>query len=215
MQIPNDAVTIYEQGHILRVQKSKSPNPKLPILLLHGWTGSEESMTIFTRNLIKEHDLLSPRGFVIAQPNGYGWVQKIAGDEPDFNVYCSAAETLLSLMTSWQKQLDLPLDQFRVAGFSQGAALGLALACIAPQRLDRIAFLAGFLPPRAPISLPLNHLNAYLAHGTQDQIIPISRAFEAADWLKQNGANTTFCQADVGHKLSLGCFNEFETFLSA
>lgn len=214
MQTPSEPITIYERGHILRYQKSSAVKPQTPILLLHGWTGNEESMSIFTRNLIKEHDLLSPRGFVIAQPNGYGWVQRTTGGEPDFEAYCSVAETLLGLLTTWQMQLNIPLEHFSIAGFSQGAALGLALACIVPQRVNRLAFLAGFLPPQASVSLPLNHLRVYLAHGTQDQIVPISRAVEAAAWLKQNGAHVTFCQADVGHKLSLGCFNEFDTFLS-
>lgn len=215
MQTPSEAITIYEQGHILRYQRSNASAPKPPILLLHGWTGNEESMTIFTRNLIKEHDLFFPRGFVLAQSNGYGWVQKTPGDEPDFDAYCSAAETLLGQIATWQKQLNIPLEHICIAGFSQGATLGLALACIAPHRVDRLAFLAGFLPPRAPVSLPLNHLHAYVAHGTQDLIVPISRAFEAAAWLKQNSANVTFCQADVGHKLSSGCFNQLDEFLNA
>jgi hypothetical protein len=35
---------------------------------------------------------------------------------------------------------------------------------------------------------------------------------KAAKWLKENGANITFCKAEIGHKLSADCLKGLGKF---
>ena len=52
----------------------------------------------------------------------------------------------------------------------------------------------------------------FLAHGAFDEIVPVGRAREAVKLLGQAGAQVTYCEDDVGHKLSLSCFQSLQTF---
>jgi predicted esterase len=53
-----------------------------------------------------------------------------------------------------------------------------------------------------------------MAHGTQDALVPVARARQARQILLEAGAQVTYCEDDVGHKLSASCFRGLETFFA-
>jgi predicted esterase len=55
----------------------------------------------------------------------------------------------------------------------------------------------------------------FVAHGTKDELIPLERAVQAVEQLNAAGAQVTFCEAEVGHKLSADCLRGLETFFKA
>ena len=102
-------------------------------------------------------------------------------------------------------------------GFSQGAALACAYALLNPGRVATLAGLAGFLPEAAAELAAdggLAGLPVFLAHGTQDAMVPVALARKSAAILEQAGARVTYCEDDVGHKLSANCFRGFGEVLS-
>jgi predicted esterase len=54
----------------------------------------------------------------------------------------------------------------------------------------------------------------FVAHGTKDQTVPIERARAALTLLEQAGAQVTFCEDDVGHKVSVACLRALKDFFS-
>ena len=52
----------------------------------------------------------------------------------------------------------------------------------------------------------------FVAHGTQDKLVPVERARASIELLEQAGAQVTFCEAEVGHKVSLECLHGLEAF---
>jgi phospholipase/carboxylesterase len=54
----------------------------------------------------------------------------------------------------------------------------------------------------------------FIAHGTTDNLVPVEMARESANLLKQAGANVTYCEEEVGHKLSAPCFRGLEAFFA-
>ena len=100
-------------------------------------------------------------------------------------------------------------------GFSQGAALAYTFALLYPEGVSSLAGLSGFLPDGA-LTLakgqPLKRKPIFLAHGTQDELVPVKRARQAVKLLEQAGAQVTYCEDDVGHKLSVSCFRGLESF---
>ena len=54
----------------------------------------------------------------------------------------------------------------------------------------------------------------FVAHGTQDNLVPVERARESIELLEQAGAQVTFCEAEVGHKVSADCLRGLESFFS-
>ena len=93
--------------------------------------------------------------------------------------------------------------------------MAYTFALLHPQRVVALAGLAGFAPDGA-ISLaagqPLRGVPVFISHGTQDQLVPVDRARRSAELLQEGGANVTYCEDEVGHKLSADCFSSLETF---
>ena len=102
-------------------------------------------------------------------------------------------------------------------GFSQGAAMAYALAAYYPQMVKRLVALAGFLPPDETMPgryTALQGKKIYIAHGTQDDTVPVAMAQECKKTLESVGADVTYCESDVVHKLSAPCLKGLESFLN-
>ncbi len=59
---------------------------------------------------------------------------------------------------------------------------------------------------------PLAGKSCFMAHGTQDELVPVARARQARQTLLEAGAKVTYCEDDVGHKLSASCFRGMGKF---
>jgi phospholipase/carboxylesterase len=127
-------------------------------------------------------------------------------------------DALLDLIDLWPDVPAADFSRIRMAGFSQGAALAYTFALLHPGRLLSLAGLAGFLPDGASVHVqdrPLEGLPVYVSHGINDQLVPVARARQGVQLLKQAGARVTYCESDAGHKLSAGCFNGMEVFFTS
>jgi len=101
-------------------------------------------------------------------------------------------------------------------GFSQGAAMSNVLAFLYPERIRKIGILAGFVPEGLEeyvAKRPLEGKSIFVTHGTKDEMIPIDRARASMDILEKAGAQITYCEDEVGHKVSLNCLRALRTYM--
>jgi phospholipase/carboxylesterase len=101
-------------------------------------------------------------------------------------------------------------------GFSQGGAMTNLIGIRHPHRVHKMGVLAGFVPAGLENLIqqkPLAGKNIFVAHGTQDQMIPLDRARASMALLEQAGAQITYCEDEVGHKLSSNCLRALERYL--
>jgi phospholipase/carboxylesterase len=201
----------------MRVRKSKSANPRL-LVLLHGWTGDENSMWIFTRGLPSNYWMIAPRAPHAADPSGFSWrpPQVSTFGWPSLETLLPAAEGLIKLIDEYTASVKLDARQFDLMGFSQGAAMTNLMGILHPGRIRKMGVLAGFVPAGLEDLIaqkPLAGKNIFVAHGTHDQMIPIDRARASMAFLEQAGAQITYCEDEVGHKLSANCLRSLETYL--
>jgi len=194
--------------------------------MLHGWTGDENVMWIFASRLPAQAWLIAPRGLHAARPgeaeqngaaqDGFSWTPRRGPAWPQVDAFRPAIDRLLA----WLKPENFPgaaLQQVDIVGFSQGAALGLALGLLHPPRVRALAALSGFAPQgteRLIENRPLQGKAVFITHGTQDTIVPVGRARTARDLLQQAGADVFYCEDNVGHKLSATCFRSLEVFFA-
>lgn len=194
--------------------------PRL-LLLLHGWTGDENSMWVFESALPRRAWLAAPRAPFPSETGGYTW---LAGDParwPPLSGWIKACDDLIDRVDALTAQLRLPVRTFDVLGFSQGGAVAYALSILYPDRVRQAGVLAGFLPepdPALEARVPaLRHAGLtgrgfFVAHGMRDEIVPVARARRAVETLEHLGGLVTYCEADTGHKLSAGCFHSLRGF---
>lgn len=185
--------------------------------MIHGWTGDETVMWIFARALPQNSWLFAPRGPVAAPGGGYGWISIRQASLPRYEHYTGVAVQLMEQVDHWLKTNHVPASNLDIVGFSQGAAVAYTILADYPERVNRLAALAGYLPEGASARfnpLVLEGKKVFIAHGSQDKTIPVDTARRAAEELQSAHARVTYCEDDIGHKLGAACLKNLETFFA-
>lgn len=185
------------------------------LLMIHGWTGDENSMWVFPAKFPTNYWLLAPRAPWEASPSGFSWRESRNG-WPTLDDFRTAGTRLMDFVDSWALANGVDAGTFDVIGFSQGAAVAATLSFLYPQRIGKMGLLAGFVPlgsNEITETRPLAGKHVFMAHGTRDETVPIDLARASLNILKEAGAETTFHEADVAHKLSVDGLKALEQYL--
>lgn len=218
MQTAPDTDLIEFENWTLRIRTTAHLTPRL-LLLIHGLTGDENSMWVFARDLPAHYWMLAPRAPHPAQPGGYSWRPAPDTDfgRPTFEQLRPAAEALIRLVDAYQAEAGIDTAVFDVMGFSQGAAMTSVISMLYPERVRKIGILAGFVPSgmeELTAKRPLAGKSIFVAHGTKDETVPVDRARASIEILEQAGGQVTYCEDEVGHKVSLTCLHALRKFLA-
>lgn len=209
--------TLAIKAWTIRLRRPDEVGPYPVIVLLHGLAGNENSMWFFAPRLPKDHLLIAPRAIHPVPTGGYSW----RAHEPERPRFLPSLEDFrhsLEALDSLLSPTNFPVADFsrlHLVGFSQGAALSYAFALLHPQRVTSLVAMAGFIPPGAEglaSGRPLQGKRALIAHGSRDETIPVSLAHQARDWMQTAGADVSYCEDQVGHKMGLKCLPALESF---
>jgi phospholipase/carboxylesterase len=212
----NKTTTIHQNGWVVRVTPPADRLNSRLLLMLHGWTGDETSMKVFYREVPPNHWIIAPRGIIPAEETGYGWVSHRPGREATLELFLEVVDQLRSNIKQWIEQLEINPQPMELIGFSQGAALALAYALKYPLELRSVACISGFLPYLPTEFHPsdeIRNIRFFIAHGIQDDIVEIERARETKRFLSKWGAICSYCEDNVGHRISAACFQKLGEFL--
>src|SRR5918994_221752 len=125
---------------------------------------------------------------------------------------------LLRLVDEYAASVRLQAEDFDVMGFSQGAAMSSTLAFLYPKRIRKVGILAGFVPgglEELVTQRPVEGKPFFVAHGTKDEMVTIERARASIETLERAGAQITYCEDEVGHKVSVNCLRALKDFFAA
>lgn len=226
MQTQIETELIEFNGWTLRVLPPD--NSKRLMLLIHGYTGDENSMWVFARRLASRYWMIAPRAPLSAGSGGYTWrpLQRLdpasAADQdfgkPSLDQLRPSAEALIRLADAYQASTGVEADTMDVMGFSQGAVMCNILSFLYPHRIRKVGVLAGFIPSGLEELVPQHPLAGkqfFVAHGTKDETVTIDRARHSIQLLEAAGAQVTYCEDEVGHKVSARCLNALNNFFMA
>ncbi len=217
MNETTDSETILYQQWVLRLRPpAHKTSPKI-LLMLHGWTGDENSMQIFQRDIPPDYSIIAPRGWISTPEGGYGWIGHRPGREATLQAFLEPVQAIKHLIEHFRRDYSLPVSPIDLMGFSQGAALSLAFCLQYPEMVGKAAILSGFLPFLPENYQPpyeLSKIQFFIAHGSQDEIVSIQRAYEVVDFLKSANAAVRFCHSPVGHRISSVCFRQLNQFFA-
>ena len=219
MQNNHEPTKIIINGWTFRFKRPQDVNinQQRVLLLLHGHLGNENVMWILTNPIPRDFYILAPRAPIELGDNQYSW-HNVTPVWPDLDHYQHLIVELLSRVSAWQADSGLSIERYDLMGFSQGAVLAYALAILHPNKINKVAALAGFIPQSWQNKLTVGSLkgiNFFISHGKRDQIVPINKGYTAVQLLQNAGAQVTFCEAETGHKLSAKCFNELGKFFKS
>lgn len=99
----------------------------------------------------------------------------------------------------------VPASRIVLAGFSQGAAMALMTGLRHPERLAGIVGMSGYLPLADKTAAERHAANQstpiWLAHGRQDDVVPIGRATASRDALAALGYSVSWSDYAMGHSV--------------
>lgn len=206
IQLISEGVAYDKLGlvHRVRIPEDEPPAQGFPTLVMvHGHKGNEDVTWVFARNAGSQWLIATPRA-PLPSPDGdgYTWNSFSAEGKTETASLDRSLAQLTRFITNLPSVYPADLSRLVLLGFSQGAGMCYAYTATQPQPpLIGMAALGGYIP--GPVKLPpLNHLPIFMFHGSKDETIPISLAHKNRDQLIAAGADLTYQEDEVGHKVS-------------
>ncbi|MGY4831743.1 alpha/beta hydrolase [Sphaerotilaceae bacterium SBD11-9] len=192
------------------------PNPTRSILVLHGLGDSGEGFAPIAEEL--DLGTLGPVRFVLPHAperpvtinGGYvmrAWYDILGTDlarrEDEAGLRASQAE--IEALIARENARGVASSRIVLAGFSQGCAMSLLTGLRYHERLAGLVGLSGYLPLAASTAAERSEANRnvplFLAHGTQDPVVPLARGAGSRDALAALGYDIEWHQYPMPHSV--------------
>lgn len=180
------------------------------VLAVHGWGANAHDLLGLAPYL---HDgkalVLCPEGPVSTPLGGgqvgHGWFPLVPGAPPDPEAFKRGADALREFLDRALERYPVDPERIVVLGFSQGGAMGYELTLREPERFAGLAALSSWFPPPLAEILPKREEHegfpVLVVHGTRDQLLPVERARESRELLRQLGVALMYREFEMGHEI--------------
>jgi phospholipase/carboxylesterase len=194
-----------------------------PLLLqLHGVNSNERDLFSFAEVLDPRFQVVSVRAPLVNGPDAFAWfqVQRLPeGFRIDPEQLRQSRDRLLELIPAAVAAYEADPERVYLLGFSQGAIMSLTTLVSQPDPIAGIAAMSGRLPPEAqPWIAPADQLAGapiFMAHGTLDQVIPVSYGRNAEKVLRTLPVDLTYREYAMPHTIGSDAMRDMLAWLSA
>jgi phospholipase/carboxylesterase len=184
------------------IQLDTGPNPTISVIWLHGLGADGSDFVPIAREL----DLTGcpPIRFIFPHAptmpvtinGGYvmrAWYDILGADivKREDEKGLRTSQAAIEQLITHEKARGVAASRIVLAGFSQGCAMTLQTGLRHPEKLAGLLCLSGYLPIHETLAAERHAANhdtpIFMAHGRDDQVIPISRAQQTRDLLVAAG----------------------------
>jgi len=134
----------------------------------------------------------------------YDILQMGGGREDEAGIRASQAQ--VQSLVEREKSRGVAPQRIVLAGFSQGGAISLQTGLRHPERLAGIMALSTYVPIASALEAERNAANRdvpiFMAHGTQDPIIPLAHARRSRELLERLGYPVEWHEYAMPHSVS-------------
>ena len=200
------------------IEIETAPNPSIAIVWLHG-LGADGNDFV---PIVRELDLAGLPGIRFVFPHAKSMPVTINGgyvmrswydilgteltrreDEGGLRSSQLAVEALIAR----EKSRGIPASRIILAGFSQGCAMTLQTGLRHPEKLAGMMCLSGYLPLAGHVAAERSEQSlqvpVFMAHGTQDPVVPFARAEDSRKVLETLGYQVEWHAYQMQHTLCL------------
>lgn len=201
-------------SHLVRRPAQPVTRPPL-LILLHGVGSNEHDLFTLADQFDPRLLVLSVRAPNVRSANSYAWFAVTFTPQGPVIDPAQAEQSrlmLIDLIDSAVRAYDADPARVYLLGFSQGAIMSASVALTAPERVAGAVLLSGRILPeiRPLIAAPdrLRHLHFLVAHGTNDEILPIKHGRASRDLLSNLPIHLTYREHPGGHSISAPVLEE-------
>ncbi|MDQ9092233.1 carboxylesterase [Pseudoalteromonas haloplanktis] len=115
---------------------------------------------------------------------------------------CESAAKV-ELLINQELEKGIPANKIILAGFSQGGVISLHLAPRLKQKLAGVMALSTYMcvPEKLTAEAKQTGLNVFMAHGSQDQVVPYGAGRHAFDVLTAHNMEVSWQDYPMGHQV--------------
>jgi len=193
--------------------------PEGALVLMHGRATSEQDLAPLLDVFDPERRLvgLAPRGPLELPPGGRHWYVIREIGYPDGETFGATFAALTAWLDAALAEHGVGLDRTVLGGFSQGTVMAYALGLVRG-RPDPAGILAlsGFVPTVEGYELDLSNRHGFpvaIGHGTLDRIIPVEFGRQAAQRLREAGADVLYRESPVPHTIDPRVLPDLQAFV--
>jgi phospholipase/carboxylesterase len=201
-----------------KVLPSSAPQGKQQpaLILLHGRGTNED-------DLLGLAEYLDPRFFVVSarapfrfQYGGFAWYQILEVGTPDAQQFDESYQRLSQFVQDVRAKYPVDPSKVFLLGFSMGSIMSLALSLTKPEMFRGVVAHSGYIPENTSLQFrwdELAGLGLFVAHGTEDPVIPIEFGRRAHALLSKSQADFTYREYPIGHTISEESLSDFSAWL--
>ncbi len=194
-------------------------NEKHPcLILLHG-RGADEN------DLLGLSEYLDPRLLIISVRAplpfdygfGYTWYQMLENYQPELMSLKESFQKLKQFITDVAEKYPVDPSKIFVLGFSMGTVMGNLLLLSHPEKIAGLIANSGYLPVNSGFSYDYSAIKEkpiFIAHGTEDLIIPIRFGQHMYNEFKKAESNVIYKEYPMGHEISMESLRDMSDWLT-
>ncbi|MCA0426356.1 MAG: esterase [Bacteroidetes bacterium] len=191
------------------------------IILLHGLRSNEQDLFTLSNQLPEACIVVSARAPIQLGDEQYAWYEvDLSTGKPVFNIQQEqrSRNLLFKLIEELREVYKLKGNPVVLAGFSQGGILSYNCGIQKPEMFRGIGIFSGRLQEEirgGVTSKALQKFPIFIAHGIQDNVLPIDYARDAKRWLQEHGAMVIYYEFNAGHTVTALEIQHFNQWLDS
>jgi phospholipase/carboxylesterase len=205
--------------YLVREPKIKTKNPPL-IILLHGAGSNERDLFSFADLLPENFLVISARGPIKYAPSKYSWYAvDFSTGKPVINQTqeLESRKIILRFINELKSLHRFDEKKIFLGGFSQGAIMSYSIGLTHPEIIHGIVAMGGRIleevKPLIGKSTQSIKPHVFIAHGMNDNVLPVDYARVARMFLKERGINADYREYEVGHSVNSEMINDLADWL--
>lgn len=188
------------------------------LLLLHGRGADEEDLMGLSSVLDKRFMIVSARApYPFPYSGGFTWYDVDEVGTPEPTMFKSSYEKLSTFVDDVIAQYPVDKSQLYVLGFSMGTVMSYAMALTQPQMFRAVVANSGYVAEKTHLTYKWDHLGQiefFVAHGTNDPVIPVQFARQARGLLETARARFEYKEYPMAHEISEESLQDFSLWLT-
>lgn len=189
---------------------AQNPETAPILIMIHGYGSHENDLYGLKEYLGKSVHYLSLRAPMSLGFGGFAWYpihfDAVGAKTSDTKMAAQSRDQILAFLSAFREEKGLRANPCWLMGFSQGAILSYGLALSYPDKFQRVMALSSYvlkeIVPEQYNPKALQHLDFFVSHGNQDEVIPVQAARMTTEFLEKLKVKHRYQEYPAGHGIN-------------